>query len=181
MPRKKKKEIVAVEQIESCIYEIRNHRVMLDSDLARVYGVKTKQLIRAFKRNEDRFPQDFAFLLSNQELIILRYQFGTSSSWGGRRTFPYVFTEHGAIMAATMLNSPVAIEMSIHVVRAFVKARRFIEQHKDLAHELKELKRTLSVKFSEYDKQFRIVFQAIDQLIAPLEERKGRRIGFKND
>ncbi len=154
---------------------------MLDSDLAKVYGVETKQFIRAFKRNIDRFPQDFAFLLSDQELTNLRYQFGTSRSWGGRRTLPYVFTEHGAIMAATVLNSPVAIEMSIHVVRAFVKARRFIEQHKDLARELKDLKQKLSVKFSEYDKQFRIVFEAIDLLIAPLEERKGRRIGFKND
>ena len=176
----KRKEVIAVEQIENTIYAIRGERVMLDSDLAKLYRVETKYLIRAFKRNIERFPEDFAFQLSDQEVTDLKCQIGTSNSWGGRRTLPYVFNEHGAIMLATVLNSPVAIDMSVHVVRAFVKARRFIEQHKELAEELKSLKQTLTAKFSDYDEQLRTVIEVINRLIAPLEDKKRRRIGFEN-
>ncbi len=187
MPRKKEetgkleKEVIVIEQIEQAIYEIRGQRVMLDADLAKVYGVETRILVRAVKRNIQRFPEGFIIKLSNQEVMGLRSQIGISNKGrGGRRTPPYAFTEHGAVMASTVLNSPAAIDMSIHVVRAFLKARQFIEQHKELAQELKELRKQLGVKFSEYDEQFRIVFEAINQLIGPIEDKKRRKIGFCN-
>lgn len=186
MPRKseienQEKQVIVIEQIEQAIYEIRGQRVMLDADLSKVYGVQTRILIRAVKRNIQRFPEGFVFSLSNQEVMSLRSQFGIANKGrGGRRTPPYAFTEHGAVMASTILNSPAAIDMSIHVIRAFLKARQFIEQHKELAQELKELRKQLGVKFSEYDEQFRIVFEAINQLIGPIEEKKRRKIGFCN-
>lgn len=182
MAKKKENEIVLIEQIESVIYEIRGERVMLDSDLAKLYGVPTHRLNEQVRRNIDRFPEDFLFALSDQESKRLRSQNAISKGGrGGRRHAINAFTEHGAIMAANLLNTPVAIDMSVHVVRAFVRTRRFIEQHKDLVQELKDLKRQLKAKFSEYDDQFRIVFSAIDQLIAPLEHKKRRKIGFRSD
>jgi len=118
---------------------------MLDADLAELYGVSTKRLNEQVRRTLGRFPADFMFQLSNQELVILRSQFATSSSqarrrtWGGRRTAPYAFTEHGAIMAATVLNSPRAIEVSVYVVRAFVHLREMIATNKELAKKLDAL------------------------------------------
>jgi len=118
MPKSSNK--LTTDQLGRLIYEIRGERVMLDSDLAAIYGVETKSLNRAVKRNADRFPRDFMFQISVDEWQNLKFQIGTSSSGhGGRRHRPYVFTEHGAIMAANVLNSPRAIQMAVFVVRAF--------------------------------------------------------------
>jgi len=165
-------DIVPIEHIASKIYLIRFRKVMLDRDLAELYGVETKQLKRAVRRNISRFPKDFMFELTKEELENLRSQFGTSS-WGGARYKPMAFTEHGAIMAAGILNSPRAIDASINVVRAFVRLREMLSSHKDLAIKLSELEN----KMTEHDEQFAIVFDAIKQLLATGENPK-RKIGF---
>ena len=129
-----------LEPVGSLIHEVRGERVMLDSDLARVYGVATKSLNRAVKRNLGKFPPDFMFQLTPAEAETLRCQIGTSNPGrGGRRTRPFAFTEHGAIMAASVLNSPRAVEMSVHVIRAFVTLRRAAGRYEALARKLAEL------------------------------------------
>jgi hypothetical protein len=180
MPRAGSK--VTIKQIESVIHETRGHRVMLDDDLARIYGVETRALVQAVKRNVEKFPEDFAFQLTNQDVVNLKSQIVISSlaGWGGRRKRHWAFTEHGAVMAATVLRSRAAIDMSVYVVRAFIHMRRTLAAHAELADELRKLKRGLAAKFSEYDEQFRIVFAAIDQLITPPQPRKPR-IGFRRD
>lgn len=121
---KNKPVAVSLERIAQSILVLRGHRVLLDADLAALYGVKTKRLNEQVRRNLDRFPEDFMFQLTDEEQAALRSQFATSkASRGGRRYLPYVFTEHGAIMAASVLNTPRAVEMSIYVVRTFVKLR----------------------------------------------------------
>ena len=123
-----KKEILPIGLIESRIYTVRGQRVMLDSDLAEVYGTTTKRLNEQVKRNEDRFPKEFTFRLSKSEWAVLRSQIATSSSGrGGRRYPPRAFTEHGAIMASNVLNSDRAIRVSVHVVRAFIKQRQMLD------------------------------------------------------
>src|SRR5579863_5241152 len=124
---------VPMEQLDRLIHEVRGQKIMLDADLAEVYGVTTKALNQAVKRNADRFPADFAFLLTRQEVASLRSQIVTSKSRGGRRYLPYAFTEHGAIMAANVLNSPRAVQMSVFVVRAFVKMRALLSDSRELA------------------------------------------------
>ena len=167
-----KHSLVHAEAIERRIFLIRGQKVMSDSDLAELYGVETKVLNRAVKRNLERFPADFMFRLTIQEVTALRCQIGTSNiGRGGRRYLPYAFTEHGAIMAANVLNTRRAIEASVYVVRAFVRLRELIASHKDLAKKLEELEQ-------KYDAQFRVVFDAIRQLMAP-PETKPRRIGFR--
>ena len=132
MPKSSKK--LTTDQLGQLIYEIRHERVMLDSDLASIYGVETKALNRAVKRNADRFPRDFMFQISVDEWQNLKYQIGTSSSGhGGRRRRPYAFTEHGAIMAANVLNSPRAIQMAVFVVRAFLKMRALLGDKREKA------------------------------------------------
>jgi hypothetical protein len=147
--------------------------VILDTDLANLYGVTTKRLNGQVRRNADRFPDDFAFRLTRQELAILKSQNATSNpSAGGRRTFPRVFTEHGAVMAANVLSSKVAVAASIQVVRAFVRLRELLASHKDLARRLDELEQ-------KYDSQFQVVFRAIRELMQPPDPppRRGK-IGF---
>jgi hypothetical protein len=176
MPRKKA--VIAIEQIASRIIEVRGQRAMLDEDLARLYGVETRTLVQAVKRNADRFPKDFLFSLTRQELTNLKSQIVISSSWGGRRrSLPYAFTEHGAVMLANVLHSRSAIDMSVHVVRAFIRTRQMVMAQAQLAEELQKLKRGLRAKFSEYDEQFRVVFEAIDRLINPPEPKR-HKIGF---
>jgi hypothetical protein len=154
-------DLVPLERIETRIFLIRGLRVMLDADLAELYGVPTKVFNQAIKRNPDRFPADFMFQIDADELPILRSQIVTSSSsWGGRRCLPYAFTEHGAIMAASVLNSPRAIEVSVFVVRAFIKLREALLAHKEVALKLAELE-------PRYDAQFADVFDAIRQLMEP--------------
>jgi hypothetical protein len=176
----KQKTAISAERIEEAIHEVRGRRVMLDSDLARFYGVETRILVRAVKRNARRFPEDFMFPLSNQEVAGLRSQSGISSrvKHGGRRTLPYAFTEHGAVMVASVLNSPPAVEMSIHVVRAFIHLRQVLEQHKDLSRELKALRKELEGRLDDQDEKFRIVRQLIDRLLVPPSTSR-RRIGFR--
>ncbi|MBN2215930.1 MAG: ORF6N domain-containing protein [Pirellulales bacterium] len=144
---------------------------MLDSDLASLYDVETKRLVEAVKRNVQRFPEDFAFQLDVDEFDNLRSQIATSSSWGGRRYPPYAFTEQGVAMLSSVLRSPRAVAVNIEIMRAFVRLRRILASHADLARKLDALEK-------KYDAQFRVVFDAIRQLMAPPDEKSRRRIGF---
>ena len=206
--------VVLVDQIEPCILLVRGQRVMLDADLATLYGTTTKALNQAVKRNTDRFPDDFMFRLTAAEAEVLRSQsvatsgpasgmrsqFATSSlgerprarsqsvtlnlrsqivtsssaSHGGRRYLPYAFTEHGAIMAASVLNTPRAIDVSVYVVRAFVRLRELLSTHKELAGKLAELER----KVTGHDGAIQSLVAAIRQLMAPAPAVKRRAIGF---
>jgi len=161
------------QRIEERIFLIRGQRVMLDSDLAKIYGVTTKRLKEQFRRNVQRFPQDFAFKLTNQELTILRSQFATSSSHGGLRHLPIAFTEHGALMLGNVLNSKTAVEASIRVVRAFVWIREQLAANKELSQKLKELES----RVGEHDEAIGNLFEAIRQLLNPAEKPQ-REIGF---
>jgi phage regulator Rha-like protein len=166
----KNKSLVPEDRIEQIILIIRNQKVILDSDLAALYGVETKNLNKAISRNKTRFPEDFMFQLTKDEVENLRFQFGTSS-YGGRRYLPYAFTEHGALMAANVLNSPQAITMSVAIIRTFIKLRQILSLNKDLAHRLDELEK-------KYDEQFQVVFQVIRRLTELPEEPKKPKIGF---
>ena len=160
---------------ESKILILRRHKVILDVDLAALYGVPVKRLNQQVNRNADRFPSDFLFRLSPAEYKNLRLQFATSrSSHGGRRSLPYAFTEHGAIMAATVLNSERAIEMSIFVVRAFVRMREALAANQQIVAKLTELERRLE----NHDADIRELVEAIRGLMAT-PARNGRRIGFE--
>ncbi|MHB8423292.1 MAG: ORF6N domain-containing protein [Leptospirales bacterium] len=167
---------IPIESITSRIFLIRGQKVMLDSDLAELYGVETRVFLQAVRRNQERFPSDFAFQIDEEEWSSLRSQFVTSKGRGGRRYLPFVFTEHGAIMAATVLNSPLAVEMSVFVVRAFVKLREMLSANKKLASKIEELERKLGV----HDEAIIGLFEALRQLMEPpLEKRK--QIGFTTD
>jgi hypothetical protein len=162
--------LVPIEIIEGKILLIRSQKVLLDADLAALYQVETKNLLRAVKRNLKRFPPDFMFQLKKEEFDNLRFHFGTSSQWGGRRYLPMAFTEQGVAMLSTVLNSDRAIEVNIQIMRAFVKLREMIATNKNLAKRLDDLEK-------KYDGQFRVVFEAIRQLMAP-PVRPGKKIGF---
>lgn len=165
---------VLTEQIERKIYLIRGHKVMLDSDLAELYGVTTFNLNKAFKRNQDRFPEDFCFRLSEEEYRTLRFQIGISKAGrGGRRFLPYVFTEQGVAMLSGVLNSKRAIQVNIAIMRAFVKLRQLLANHKELAKKLAELER----KLEGHDAQIHSLFEAIRQFMAPAQPVR-RRMGF---
>lgn len=169
---------VAVAALAQRIHVTRGVKVMLDSDLATLYGVPTKALNQAVKRNAVRFPADFMFQLSAEEAKALRSQFVTAnaSGRGGRRTLPYAFTQHGALMVATVINSPRAVEMSVFVVRAFVQLREILGTHRELAARLDELER----KLSTHDQAIAGVIEAIRQLTAT-PPRASRPIGFTAD
>ena len=162
-------------RIEEMIFLIRGQRVMLDSDLAKVYGVSTMRLNEQFKRNQGRFPADFAFQVTSQELAGLISQIAISNKGrGGRRKLPWVFTEHGALMLASVLNSPVAVEASVRVVRAFVLMREQLAAHKELAGKLAELE----AHVSGHDQAIQDLFEAIKQLVEPAADEKRKEIGF---
>jgi phage regulator Rha-like protein len=170
----KTKAIVPIDRIESRIFTIRGHRVMLDSDLAEVYGTTTKALNQAVKRNVDRFPADFMFELSPEETQTLRSQTVTSSrAHGGQRYRPHAFTEHGAIMLASVLSSPVAVQASIAVVRAFVKLRELLATHKELASKVAQLES----RIEENDQEIVALFEAIRELMEP-PDTPSKKIGF---
>ena len=173
--------LARVDQIGSMIRTIRGRKVILDSDLARIYGVPTKALNRAVKRNLERFPDDFIFQLTWKELENLKYQFGTSSFHGGKRKLPYAFTENGAIMAANVLNSPEAVRMSVFVVRAFVKMRDLLGGTKELARQLADLEKKLTARLDVHESVIvdvlRRVMEILDPPPLPPEPPK-RRIGF---
>jgi hypothetical protein len=157
------------------IHSLRGYRVILDADLARLYGVPTKAFNQAFKRNIHRFPEDFAFQLTDQETDILRSQIVTSSAThGGRRYRPLVFTEHGALMAANILRSPRATEMAIYVVRAFVKQREMLATNAVILRRLAEIDRTLL----EHDDALKILWHRLQPLLAVPPDPPKRRIGF---
>jgi phage regulator Rha-like protein len=169
------KEMMVVEMIENKIYLLRGHKVMLDRDLAELYGVETRALIQAVKRNPARFPSDFMFQLTNQEVIGLRSQFVISKmARGGRRYMPYVFTEQGVAMLSSVLNSERAVQVNIAIMRVFVKLRELISTNKELAHKLGLLER----KIERHDEEIKAIFSAIRQLMTPPEKPK-RKIGFQ--
>ena len=162
--------IVPLENIESRIFLIRGHKVMIDADLANIYGVTTKRLNEQIKRNRDRFPEDFMFQLTKEEKDEVVANCDHLKKLKYSPVLPNAFTEHGAIMIATILNSPVAVQASIHVVRAFVKLRQILASNKELSKRFDELEK-------KYDAQFKVVFDAIRQLMTPPEPKR-RKIGF---
>ena len=176
--------LVPLERVERTILVLRGHRVILDSDLAALYGVPVKRLNEQVKRNAGRFPPDFAFQLTREEFDNLKSQIATSSSeWGGKRKLPTAFTEHGALMAASVLNSPKAVEMSILVVRAFVRFRRILATNPQLAAKVDELERKMDQKLAAHDKSIEAhrkgivsLYTAIENLMPTLSDRQ---IGFK--
>lgn len=157
--------------IDQRIYLVRGHKVMFDVDLALLYGVSTKALNQAVKRNLGRFPEDFMFRLNTDEAAAMRSQSVTASRRNIGRP-PYAFTEHGALMLASVLNSPVATQASIQVVRAFVRLRRILSENQDLARKLEELE-------GKYDRRFKIVFKAIRELMTPPDSTARKKIGFE--
>lgn len=162
---------ISLERVETTIRVVRAQRVMLDADLAALYEVETKVLVRAVQRNSERFPADFMFQLSAAEFEILRSQLGTSSGWGGRRYRPYAFTEQGVAMLSSVLRSPRAVQVNIEIMRAFVRLREMLQANAELAKKLASLEK-------KYDAQFRVVFDAIRELMsAPVKSTK--RIGFR--
>jgi len=170
------KPLIPVEMIEKKILIIRGEKVMLDADLAELYGVETKMLVRAVKRNIDRFPSDFMLQLEKEEFENLRFQFGTSSRWGGRRYLPYAFTEQGVAMLSSVLNSERAVHVNIAIMRAFVKLREMLSTHKELAHKLAQLER----KIEKHDEEIKVIFDAIRQLMTPPEPKR-KKIGFRRE
>jgi hypothetical protein len=174
--------IISPAFIERRIYLIRKQKVMLDSDLAELYGVETFNLNKAVKRNSNRFPADFMFQLTREEAESLRFQTGMSNGRshsgiskpgrGGRRYLPYAFSEQGVAMLSTVLRSERAIQVNVAIMRAFVQLRELLATHKDLAEKLDALEK-------KYDKQFRIVFEAIRELMKPEDPPKEQQIGFR--
>lgn len=175
-----KRETISSERIESSILIIRGHKVILDSDLAVLYGVNVGRLNEAVKRNRDRFPPDFMFQLSREEFASLRSQIVTSNlrsqiatssfHWGGRRHPPYAFTEQGVAMLSSVLRSKRAVQVNIQIMRTFVQLRQMLASNAQLARKLADLEK-------KYDAQFKVVFDAIRQLMAPPEPKK-RKTGF---
>jgi len=162
------------QEIHEQIHFIRGHRVMLDSDLAILYGVETKALTRAARRNRDRFPHDFMLELTQEEVDLLRCQTGTSkpTGRGGRRYLPLVFTEQGVAMLSSVLRSKRAIYVNIEIMRAFVRVRQLMEENHDLAKKLSDLER-------KSDAKFKAVFDAIRRLISPSLPANRRKIGLR--
>jgi len=167
-----------MEKIENMILHVRGRKTMLDSDLAKLYEVKTKYLTRQVRRNMNRFPEDFMFRLTKTE--FLRCQFGTSnlrsqnatSKKGGRRYLPYAFTEHGVAMLSSVLNSEKAIQVNIAIMRAFIKLRRLGLTYSILRHKIDSMER-------EYDKRFQAIFNAMEKLLEPVPVRRKKIIGFR--
>ena len=175
--------VLPLEAITQRIVVLREQKVLIDADLAALYGVETRRLNEQVRRNRGRFPEDFIFELSPEEFAHLKSQSATSS-WGGRRKLPLAFTEHGAIMAATVLNTPRAVEVSVYVVRAFVKLRELVGSHRELARRLDELEQKTEALAMSHDtfsrntrNQLKQVFDALRELMTPPETPK-RPIGF---
>ncbi|MFZ3072634.1 MAG: ORF6N domain-containing protein [Thermodesulfobacteriota bacterium] len=166
-----KKSIIPVERIESSILLIRGHKVILDADMAVLYGVTTKRLNEQVKRNRDRFPEEFMFQLTDREKEEVVANCDHLKRLKFSPNLPYAFTEHGAIMLATVLNSPVAVQTSIQIVKAFVRLRRMLASNAELMKKMTGLEK-------KYDEQFKVVFEAIYELMKPPEPSR-RRIGFK--
>jgi hypothetical protein len=166
------KEVIPIERIARAILVIRREKVMLDSDLAALYGVTTGNLNKAVKRNAERFPTDFMFQLDAEEVANLKFQFGISS-WGGRRRRPYAFTEQGVAMLSSVLNSERAVKVNIAIMRAFVKLRETLDTNRELARKFAELEQ----RVGKHDEEISAILEAIRQLMAPPEKPR-REIGF---
>lgn len=177
MANKQTLAILSDDIVVNKIYVIRNQKVMLDSDLAELYGVETKVLNQAIKRNTDRFPEDFMFQLTESEWESLRSQFVTSKIGRGGRTYlPHVFTEHGVLMLSSVLNSQQAIQVNIQIVRIFTRLRNLLSEHTELKLEIADIKKHLQ----NHDKNIELVFSYLDKLIEK-ENQPRKRIGFKPD
>ena len=163
-------DLIKVERIEGMIFLIRGDKVLLDKDLAELYGVETRVLVQAVKRNIERFPEDFMFQLNQEEFSGLRSQIVISSR-GGRRTMPYAFTEQGVAMLSSVLRSKQAVLVNIEIIRIFVRLRRMLQNHPELVRKLGALE-------SKYDRQFRVIFDAIRQIMKPDPLPEKRQIGF---
>jgi ATP-dependent Clp protease ATP-binding subunit ClpA len=170
-----------VASISRAILVLRRQRVILDRDLAALYGVTTARLNEAVKRNVERFPEDFMFQLTAPEQAALMSQFATSKTGrGGHRKLPRAFTEHGAIQAANVLNSPRAVEMGVHVVRAFVRLRELLASNQELARRLDQLEARIAKKLVSHDEAIAAILSAIRELMNPLAPKR-RGIGFTAD
>lgn len=167
------KDTFSSEVVATKILIIRGKKVMLDRDLAELYGVATNQLVRQVKRNLKRFPGDFMYQLTRQEVINLKCQFGTSS-WGGTRKLPYVFTEQGVAMLSGLLSSDRAIQVNIVIMRAFIKFREILLTHKEFVQKLEELER----KYQLHEADIQVIFEAIKKLIEPQPVQEKPKIGF---
>jgi hypothetical protein len=177
-----KQESILQEHITNSIYLIRGHKVMMDSELAKMYGVKTSRLNEQVKRNIERFPEDFMFQLTQEEWENLKSHFATSSlhgkknGWGGRRKTPLMFTEQGVAMLSSVLTTPVAIQVNISIMRVFVKMRQWAANYEDLMEKIKEISQTQT----EHSEHIQQIYQIIEELVRPaLTERKP--IGFKRN
>ena len=175
--------VVADEVIMNKIYMIRGQRVMIDRDLAQLYGVETKQLKRQVRRNIDRFPEDFMFVMSKKEFENWRSQFGTSNSADkmGLRYSPYVFTEQGVVMLSSVLNSQTAIEVNIRIIRVFSKMREMLLTHKDILLKLEQIERKMMKqdgRMKKNEDDIQMIFEALKELLNPPQELR-RRIGFR--
>jgi hypothetical protein len=168
---------VGVARVADMILVVRGDRVMLDADLAVLYGVPTKSLLQAVRRNAERFPEDFMFQLSRQELRDLRSQFVTSS-WGGRRTTPCVFTEQGVAMLSSVLRTPRAIAVNIEIMRAFVRLREMFAANVELAKRLDELEARIDKRLANQDETIVEILNAIRRLMSPPASGPKRKIGF---
>lgn len=162
--------LIPTERIEKSIYLIHKQKVMIDVDLAILYNVETRILNRAVSRNRDRFPKDFMFRLTQDEFKIIKSYFGDTKSWGGRRNTPYVFTEQGVAMLSSILRSKRSVQVNIEIMRAFVKLRQIMSTHKGLVGKINQMER-------KYDKQFKIVFDVIQELMKPPQKER-KAIGF---
>jgi hypothetical protein len=165
--------LIPEERIESKIYIIRGQKVMIDRDLAQLYGVKTKNLNKAVSRNPKRFPDDFMFQLTKEEYDALRFQTGTLQKGRHSKYLPYAFTEQGVAMLSSVLRSDRAIIVNVAIMRAFVKLKRIMSTHKDISRKLKELEN----KYDKHDGQIQSIFEAIRKMIA-YEEKPKKKIGF---
>jgi hypothetical protein len=173
---KKRELAIRPEEIERSIVIVRGQRVMFDSDLARMYGVTTKELNQAVRRNAKRFPNDFAFRLTPEEFADLRSQIVTSKTGrGGRRYQPWVFTEHGVAMLSSVLRSPRAIAVNIEIVRAFVRLRRLLATPSDIVQEITRLARQVDL----HDDKIKTIFTALERLLAPPERDQESYFGFR--
>lgn len=168
------KEIIRVERVVQSIRWIRGQKVLLDSDLATLYGVRTKNLNKAVKRNMERFPTDFMFQLTSEEMRSLMFQIGTSKQRGGRRYRAYAFTEQGVAMLSSVLSSERAIKVNVAIMRAFVKLRRMLDANRELAQKFSELEQRVGT----HDEDIAAILEAIRQLMAPTEKPR-REIGFR--
>jgi hypothetical protein len=173
----KNRQLLITQRIEPLILPFRDQKVIIDRDLAQIYGVKTSRLNEQVKRNKERFPEDFMFQLTREEAKIWihsRSHFATLKRGQNIKYLPYAFTEHGAIMAANVINSPLAIQMSVFVVRAFLRLREMVSTHRELSRRLAELEKSLE----SHDEQIRLILKAIKQLMAA-PEKTPKKIGFQ--